>query len=143
MSGKSNRRFEAGGGAGVDALRFRQTREHSTSACAGRQVYNAQGKVVGCITSDGWLEKRVDPSVHMLRRPPAWATDADHLDLPIRGVRLRCPDGTVYEAGVELFQRHGFAFDRGHGRQVALPLQFWRVTRAGEPVQLSLLEVST
>jgi len=68
---------------------------------------------------------------------------ADHLDLPIRGVRLRCPDGTVYEAGVELFQRHGFAFDRGHGRQVALPLQFWRVTRAGEPVQLSLLEVST
>jgi len=49
MSGKSNRRFEAGGGAGVDALRFRQTREHSTSACAGRQVYNAQGKVVGII----------------------------------------------------------------------------------------------
>jgi len=141
MSGKSNRRFEAGGGAGVDALRFRQTREHSTSACAGRQVYNAQGKVVGHITPDGWLRKRVDPAIHMLRRPPGWATDVTHLDLPIRGIRLVTPDGTTYEAGLELFRRHGIRIERGYGQQVVLPLSFWTVRRADQPEQLPLLSL--
>lgn len=138
MSGKSNRRFEAGGGAGVDALRFRQTREHSTSACAGRQVYNAQGKVVGIICG-GVFRKLLDPTRHKLRQPSGWAVDAGHLTLDWHTLRIEATDGSTWLASRAAFLQHGIALNRGHGDQVCLPDLYWTVRRAGQPEQLPLL----
>ena len=133
MSGKSNRRWAAGGGTWVGTAGVRHAQPYSTSAGRGCQVYNAQGRVIGHVTPDGWLEKHVDPAKHMLRKPAGWATDEGHLSLPIRGLRLLCPDGTRYEASLELFRRHGISIERGFGRQVVLPLGFWRVERPAQP----------
>ena len=141
MSGKNDRRWAAGGGTWVGTAGVRHAQPYSTSAGRGCQVYNAQGRVIGHITPDGWLRKRVDPAIHMLRRPPGWATDVTHLDLPIRGIRLVTPDGTTYEAGLELFRRHGIRIERGYGQQVVLPLSFWTVRRADQPEQLPLLSL--
>ncbi|MBC7334735.1 MAG: hypothetical protein H5U01_00465 [Clostridia bacterium] len=96
-------------------------------------VYGASGKVVGCIV-DGWLEKRnLDPARHMLKKPPAWATDADHLDIPgLKGIRIVTVDGEVWEAPLSEFRAHGVPIERGHGRQVALPLRYWSRHKVGE-----------
>lgn len=134
MSGKNDRQRRAGGDGSAACAHHNAQSYYSTSAA----VFNVQGKVVGHITPDGWLRKRVDPAIHMLRRPPGWATDEAHLALPIRGIRLHCPDGTVYEAGVELLRGHGVAINRGFGPQVVLPLAFWSVTRPNEALQLEL-----
>jgi hypothetical protein len=97
-------------------------------------VYNLAGRVVGTIARepDGttWLTKfGLDPLRHRLNRPPAWCIDADHLealrDAGGYGVRLKCIDGTTWIASLDAFEQHGIAFDRHHGRQVALPLRYW------------------
>lgn len=137
MSGKNDRQRRAGGDGSAACAHHNAQSYYSTSAA----VFNVQGKVVGHITPDGWLRKRVDPAIHMLRRPPGWATDVTHLDLPIRGIRLVTPDGTTYEAGLELFRRHGIRIERGYGQQVVLPLSFWTVRRADQPEQLPLLSL--
>ncbi len=88
--------------------------------------------------ADGWLRKHVDSTRHMLRQPPAWAIDADHLDrleaVGAAGVRLTDENGTVWSADLAAFERYGVLIDRGHGRQVALPLSRWERRRPGEPV---------
>ncbi len=114
-------------------------RAHSTTGLLeGQPVYNSRGRVIGRIEG-GWLVKRgLDPKRHQLRKPPAWATDAEHLRLPIRGVRLVCVDGSVWEAPLSAFERYGLPVNRGFGKQVALPLKWWTVRREGEPHQLEL-----
>jgi len=111
--------------------------QHSTG-CVGCQVY-AQGRVVGRIAADGWLEKRgVDPARHKLRKPEGWATSAAHLDLPIQGVRLFTVDGDVLEAPIALWRRYGVRIERGHGAQVVLPIRYWTARRAGAPAARQL-----
>lgn len=114
-------------------------------------VYNATGIVVGRIerARDGrvWLVKGpLDRASHQLQRPLAWATDCAHLvelrKLGGHGVRLFERDGTRWEATLEDFERHGIAFDRGFGPQVALALKHWRVQRPGAR-QLALLPVAS
>jgi hypothetical protein len=85
-----------------------------------------------------WLEKGpLDPGIHMLQKPPAWATDVEHIALLRRlggfGVRIASTDGRTWEASLRQFERHGFEVRRGHGRQLALPLRFWGVLTAGQP----------
>ena len=114
----------------------------------GLAVHNGRGQVVGRLVRDArgrlWLEKPcLDPARHQLRQPPAWATDAGHLDL-LRahngvGVRLVLTTGAVLEAPLEAFGRHGLELDRGFGRQIALPLRYWTVHRPGAQ-QLALFE---
>jgi hypothetical protein len=110
-------------------------------------VYNATGRACGAIVCDAdgsiWLEKRgLDPRVHRLRQPPAWATDSEHLDrLEERGghgVRLITATGETWTATLKAFRQHGVEFDRGFGWQVALPLRFWRVESDDTPRQLDL-----
>ena len=105
-------------------------------------VYTEDGRACGQMVAfaggEIWLVKDgLDPDRHMLKKPPAWATDAEHLDM-LRvvggaGVRLICRDGTTYEATLETIDRYGFVFDRGHGRQVALPLGRWTRSGGGGP----------
>jgi len=121
-----------GKGAGAPA------RFQDSTACVGCQVY-AQGRVVGRIAADGWLEKTgLDPARHRLRKPEGWATDIAHLGLPIRGVRLLTVDGDVLEAPIALWRRYGIRVERGHGVQIVLPTRYWVVRRPGEPAARQL-----
>jgi len=104
---------------------------HSMSAAQGQVVYNGQGHAVGRI-EDGWLIKRgLDPERHMLHSPSGWATDREHLRLPIVGIRLYTVTGEVWEARLELWQRYGQPLDRAWGKQVLLPARHWHVQRRG------------
>ena len=100
-----------------------------------------QGKVVGMIF-DQELVKVVHGSKHMLRSPKGWAIDAHALATARTagavGVRIEDTEtGKVYRADLATIDTHGWQFDRGHGRQIALPLQYWQVV--GLPVQAALL----
>jgi len=85
---------------------------------------NSAGAVVGQIDK-GWLVKRLNPALHMLRTPRGWATDVAHLE-GIKGIRIITPGG-VWEAEIGLWRRHGIEFNRGHGRQIVLPEKYWVV----------------
>lgn len=104
----------------------------------------AAGKRVGHVSA-GVFRKDVRGSVHRLRKPPAWALDVQSLaDAEGAGaVRVSLQDvdtGLYHEAEISHIRRHGFVFDRGHGRQIALPLDKWQIRRPGETQarQLSL-----
>lgn len=113
----------------------------STKQRGGQIVYNSQGRPIGRILN-GWLVKTgLDPAKHKLRQPEGWATDANHLELPIEGIRLTTTTGEVWEATIETWRQYGLPIDRGHGRQIVLPSRFWRVERAGVR-QLTLFEVA-
>ena len=103
------------------------------------QVFGSNGKVVGVIEPDGWLVKRnLDPEKHMLKRPPGWCTDAEHLGLPIKGFRIYTVTDEVWEAGLRLFLLFGKRLNRGYGEQVVLPARFWHVRRRAGARQLRL-----
>ncbi len=81
----------------------------------------------------------------MLRKPRAWALDCQSLDdaeaLGARQVEVHDTEsGLTYRASVALIRARGFQFDRGFGRQIALPLDQWNMERPGAPkaVQLGL-----
>ena len=120
---------------------------HSTTArqrtqSPGQVVYNGQGHPVGRIES-GWLIKRnLDPERHMLHSPSGWCTDAEHLRLPILGIRLYTVTGEVWEAPLEVLRRYGQPLDRRWGEQVLLLVQYWHVERRGVR-QLTLFEPGT
>jgi hypothetical protein len=91
------------------------------------------------------FRKTVRGSVHMLRRPPAWALDLQSLaDAEAAGataVEIHDREtGLTYWATIASIRRYGFPLNRGHGAQVGLVLERWQVRRRGEPVaeQLSL-----
>lgn len=105
---------------------------HRSVASPAVPVYNGRGQVVGDIKGDGrpWLYKYgLDPTIHMLRKPPGWATDAAHIDelrrLGGAGIRLKMRSGETLQATLAVIDKHGFPFDRGHSRQIVLPLKFW------------------
>jgi len=113
--------------------------------CSTVAIY-AQGRCVGEVR-DGVFRKVVRGSAHMLRRPPAWAFDSQSLaDAERSGAKsVEIHDsetGNTYRASVETIHAHGFIFDRGAGRQVALPLNCWTVAHPAEPVaeQLCLFD---
>ena len=135
-SGAGGRGWGARGGAADPHV-------HYTASGSGTQIY-AQGRVVGYVR-DGTLYKSVRSSVHMLRRPLAWALDTQSLldaeSAGARFVELHDRDtGKQYRASIDTIRRRGFVFDRGHGRQIGLALDLWTVHRPGEPTteQLSL-----
>jgi hypothetical protein len=110
----------------------------------GEPVRAASGRVVGEVV-DGVLRKAVRRSVHFLRQPTAIAWDLVCLEQAEALGATRCEvldleTGTLYTAPLQHFWRFGLRLDRGHGAQVALPLDRWTVTRKGErqAVQLSL-----
>lgn len=110
-----------------------------------RIYYNAAGRPVATLAGHV-LRKRVRASVHMLRKPPAWAVDVSILEAARRdgATRIEVEDAEtkrIYTAHVSAFDTHGFSFDRGFGRQIGLPLQYWHV-EAVNARQLALFEVS-
>lgn len=115
----------------VGAAGFDRGGSHS-----GRHVYYAtNGRPVASLRG-GVLSKRVRASIHMLRKPQGWAMDSAILEAAKRdGVRqvevFDLETDTRYTAPISAFERHGLTIDRGHGRQVVLPLAYWQIEPTG------------
>jgi hypothetical protein len=121
-------------------------------------IYRADGRaIVGRVEGDTFY-KRARSTVHLLRRPRAWACDVDALDQAraagAEWVEILDQDtGARYRAALADFYRRGLKVDRGHGLQLALPLAAWDVVgratssgrgalqdaAAGGPVQMRLI----
>lgn len=83
----------------------------------------------GKVSGDTY-HKQVSGSVHMLRKPPAWAVALADLAEAVRmgATRVEIHDqdtAVTYSATVAKIYEHGFEFNRGYGRQIALPLQYF------------------
>lgn len=109
---------------------------------AGLAVY-ARGRVVGTVVGDVF-RKRIYASRHLLRRPRAIAFDVQSLvDAQCAGARLvevtDVESGATYSASLAEVLRCGFTFDRGHGRQIALPLDLWRRRAPGDVAAVQLV----
>ncbi len=136
MQGKNEAALlEQGGGGDIDVAA--NHRHLYSRRYAPRKQGPAHGKLSGIV----WT-KSVRASAHMLRTPKAWALDAADLELAEQcGARLvhihDLEQLRHYWATLETIRRRGFAFDRGHGAQVALCLEHWAATRgeaeAAEP----------
>ena len=105
----------------------------------------AAGKVIGHVCG-GVFRKRVKATKHQLRYPPAWALDSRSLEDAERAGAHRVEihdldSGQTYTATISLIRQFGFVLDRGHGRQIALPLPLWACQSAG-PQQLPLWTVA-
>ena len=129
-----------GGGENPQANAFSQS-ENTTHSRPCLQPRH--GRVRGTT----WT-KQVRASVHMLKRPPAWALDlADLLAAERAGARLvlvrEQERGIVYRAPIELVRSMGIPLDRGYGKQIALPLGHWIVDGQvqAEPDPLAAQEV--
>jgi len=101
----------------------------------------AHGKIIGYLQDHTFI-KPVIGSKHMLRRPPAWAIDAEAFDEEIKPnitefVVIDKGTGIEYHASVETFDRLKRELDRGFGRQYFLTLNHWQVRGNGHR-QLSL-----
>ena len=105
----------------------------ATNAGVRRYYYSAKGQVVASLEGRT-LRKRVRGSLHQLRRPPAWAIDLQIFDTAKRDGALileiyDTETGKTYWTPISTFDCWGFELDRGHGCQVALPLERWQVER--------------
>ena len=101
-------------------------------------IVRANYKIFGQVVGNRFV-KRVRASKHMLREPRGWALDSESLvaaeRLGAREVEIEDTEsGAIYTASFERIRNKGFRFDRGHGQQICLPLQFWSVRRAEQLV---------
>ncbi len=92
-------------------------------------VRRADGQVVGSVRGDVF-SKRVKSSVHFLRTPPAIAFDTSTLLTAERAGAVWCEvydldTGRTYRASIHAVLQSGFSLNRGHGAQIALPLDRW------------------
>ena len=106
-----------------------------------RIIIKVGDKVVGCL-GDNRFTKLVVGSKHMLRRPPAWAVDAEAFDAEVKPnatelVVIDKETGIQYHCPVGKFDRLKGELDRGFGRQYFLTLNHWEIRGNGHR-QLSL-----
>lgn len=128
----SEKRATAGaantGGAAGERTRDVFARSYRTADRDGRQ-----GPKHGRLDGNTWT-KTVRASSHMLRVPKGWALDVADLDRAeasgALAVHLHDLEQLAhYWATVAAVRARGFAFDRGHGKQIALALEYWCPTR--------------
>ena len=115
---------------------------HIHSSTKHKRLVKVGEKIIGHIDGNRFV-KQVSGSRHMLRRPPAWAIDAEAYDSEIRPnateiVVLDKETGLEYHCSVETFDRLKGGLDRGFGRQYMLTLNHW-VVRVNGHRQLGLL----
>lgn len=100
----------------------------------------AGGRIVGYVAGATFF-KRVFGSKHFLRRPRAIALDLQsiHDAQDVGATMAEVTDGETgrtYRAALDIILRDGFRFNRGHGAQVALPLDSWNRPDLGEQLGL-------
>jgi hypothetical protein len=88
-------------------------------------------KVVGEVVDNTFI-KNLNSDKHFLKKPPAIAFDISSLNnASISGaVYVKINDtktDDIYTASIKNIFRKGFEFNRGFGKQVALPLQMWHI----------------
>jgi len=111
---------------------------NTTTAEKKQPIYDANGRVIGSLIGDTF-HRTAKGSVHMLRKPPAWAVDACVLPQlhEGNGQKVTGTDtetGTTYTATLATFERYAIHLNRGYGPQRALPLGYWSVD--GKPPKL-------
>ena len=104
----------------------------------------ANGRVIGGVSHDGVLSKRVKASKHFLKVPPAIAWDTEALSQAAKAgaYKIEVTDieaGVTYGTTLHHFMEHAFSVNRGWGCQLALPLDGWtkRGKNASSVSQLS------
>ena len=97
----------------------------------GNPIHGSNGYCIGVVTPEGVLVRQAKPE-HILRTPPAIATDFDGLvkaqKYGANALRVEVSDGRVFEADLQTGWQYGFVIDRGWGRQQACPLNRFKVT---------------
>ena len=104
--------------------------DSTTRRTDGQALRLPSGRIGGVVFGDT-LRKVSRGSLHMLRKPAAWALDAAILDqaeqLGVRCVEVEDQEtGTVYRCSLAVFRRRGVRFNRGFGPQVYLSLDNWQ-----------------
>ena len=94
-------------------------------------VRNKQGRMVGYIDNHIFF-KDVIGSKHMLRKPAAWAIDADIFDKAIAPLcySIHIIDketSKIYKCGVKTFRENKQSLDRKFGKQYFLELVYWNI----------------
>lgn len=108
---------------------------------AGKSIRlrTANGKIAGTFNPRTGTFAKTCRHEHVLRKPPAIAYDktvvVELKRLGCTTLRVLMDDGGVLTASFQTLLECGFELDRGHGRQIALPLQRW--TRQN-PAQFAL-----
>jgi len=116
---------------------------YSSTNTKHRRLVKVGDKIVGHLEGNRFI-KTVIGSKHRLRRPPAWAIDAEAFDTEVKPnateiVVLDRETDTEYHCTVETFDRLKGELDRGFGRQYFLTLNHWEVRGNGHR-ELSPLE---
>jgi len=95
---------------------------------ARRPFYLRDGRLAGWLVGLRFIKVTVKPE-HVLRHPPGIAVDEGVLtelaNVGCEEVVAPMADGRRLSAPLRAFREHGFAVDRGFGRQIALPLAAW------------------
>lgn len=94
------------------------------------------GRIIGEVRN-GVFVKHVRGSIHFLRKPEAIALDANSLkQAEMAGARsvkiIDTETKKVYQALIGTIRKKGIPIDRGHGAQIALPINDWN--RGNEPL---------
>ncbi len=95
-----------------------------------RVLYTCDGRHSGCVLDGFRLVRRARGSVHQLRRPPAWAFERNILEQAhTAGASLvevhDVETGITYTVPLATLWQKGIRIQRGHGEQIALPLNLW------------------
>jgi hypothetical protein len=95
-----------------------------------RLAVKVKGNFYGYI-ENGTFVKEVYGSRHKLRKPEAWAIDADSFDKLIRPAckRILIKDKEThlqYSVSIDSFMRNKGEIDREYGRQYFLIIEHWR-----------------
>lgn len=95
-----------------------------------RVLYTADGRHSGCVLDGSRLVRTVRGSVHQLRRPPAWSFERNILEQAhTAGARVvevtDTETGVTYSTSLATLWQKGIRLQRGHGEQIALPLNLW------------------
>ena len=88
-------------------------------------------RIIGDLTGKIYT-KKVQGSKHQLRVPPAWGIDESAVTTIARAgaTTIQIHDtekGIYYSCELATFQTHCLKIDRGFGKQLALPMKWWRV----------------
>lgn len=109
-----------------------------------RKLSNGRHRVVAEVVelNDGRRvleKKRLNPTKHQLRIPPAWAMESDHLDeardMGVESTVFRDTEGVTWTASINDWIANGFKFNRGAGNQTGLALRYWTKTPSGDSTE--------
>jgi len=95
------------------------------------EIFNDKGQKVGDMLEGWFIKRNLNELRHQLRKPPAWGTDSEHINLLIeqggKGVVIKTTQGNTWISELADWVEHAFEESRGHGLQMFLPLKYWEV----------------